>query len=283
MLNFDPEWRFQPPRSLSSPAVDAFESLINRLTDAGRPLGALEHFKRYFAAAAGTAYISSSSASWARSDLALLMESAASNAPLFIEAFYEACRSLEAQQPGPALPLAVINRVLSENDTGFQIDPPDLKATFSIQHVAFDIPAPSLEAQAQSLIQQSLGQIQQAVSERRSRQAVQESLWLLETVTTVFRGEAVAQSTIQGKYFNKIVEELKRDRTDPTLPQVINWILALHGYLSSPTGGGIRHGADINANLRLSDNDALLYCNLTRSYIAFLLGEYERIKASPRL
>lgn len=277
MLNYDPEWRFQSPREMPVEAVRAIESLISRLTDPGHPQATLEHFKRYFASAAGTTYSSSSSASWARSDLEVLMSSAAANAPLFIEAFYDACLGLEAERPQPHLPLAVINRTLTEHEAGFVIEPPDLRATGAIEHVAATIAAPSLDADAQSLVQKSLGQIQLAVAEGRPRQAVQESLWLLETVVTAFRGEAVAQTTIQGKYFNKIAEELRRDRSDPTLPQVINWILALHGYLSSPQGGGVRHGTDIKAPVRLTDNDALLFCNLTRSYIAFLIGEHERM------
>jgi hypothetical protein len=30
------------------------------------------------------------------------------------------------------------------------------------------------------------------------------------------------------------------------LNQVLGWMTALHGYLSSPTGGGVRHGLDLN-------------------------------------
>ena len=202
------------------------------------------------------------------------MTSAAANAPLFIEAFYKACHGLNA---GP--PLSIINQILANNNTGFQINLPNLEFTGEVQHVAASISTPSLEADAQSIVQQSLGQIQKAVAEGRSRQAVQESLWLLETVATAFRGEAIAESQIEGKYFNKIAQELRRDGSAPNLKQVIDWMFAFHGYLSSPQGGGVRHGADIRNPLRMSDNDALLYCNLTRSYIAYLIGEHQRITA----
>ncbi|MCY1549928.1 hypothetical protein D9M68_861340 [compost metagenome] len=51
----------------------------------------------------------------------------------------------------------------------------------------------------------------------------------------------------------------------------------LYGYLSSPSGGGIRHGAMLNANLELNEGEARLYCDLTRSYIAYLLHEHARL------
>ena len=49
----------------------------------------LEHFKRSFGARSN-----SSSESWAHTDLWAAMESAAQNAPLFIESFYDGCEEL---------------------------------------------------------------------------------------------------------------------------------------------------------------------------------------------
>jgi hypothetical protein len=49
----------------------------------------------------------------------------------------------------------------------------------------------------------------------------------------------------------------------------------LHGYLSSPTGGGVRHGATLTAEGELSSHEARLICNLIQSYLYFLLGEYD--------
>jgi hypothetical protein len=54
-------------------------------------------------------------------------------------------------------------------------------------------------------------------------------------------------------------------------------MMTLHGYLSSPTGGGVRHGVDLRDGLALHINEARLYCNLIRSYITFLIGEHERL------
>lgn len=128
------------------------------------------------------------------------------------------------------------------------------------------------------MIHTSLQQAERLLHEGRGRQAVQESLWLLETVSTAFQGLSVADATIQGKYFNKIAEELRRHSPGTVLNQVLGWIGALHGFLSSPTGGGVRHGADLRAGLDVRDEDARLYCNLIRSYIGFLLVEYDRIQ-----
>ena len=44
-------------------------------------------------------------------------------------------------------------------------------------------------------------------------------------------------------------------------------MMTLHGYLSSPTGGGIRHGVDLREGLALQLDEAQLYCNLIRSYL----------------
>lgn len=237
----------------------------------------LEHFKHHFAQAAGTTSSYSSSASWAESDLRSYMNEAAANAPLFIEAFYNACGALA--QKGLAVPdVARINRILAENDAGYQIDPPNLVSTGQeIGHV--DVPAPvtSLDEEAQELIQNSLSQSEQFLAEGKNRAAVQEILWLLETVSTSFQGLDTGAGTVQGKYFNKIVSDLSHQRRDTTLKHVLDWIMSLHGYLSSPTGGGIRHGADIRGRAEVQRHEARLFCNLIRSYVRFLIDEHERL------
>src|SRR5258706_13388680 len=99
------------------------------------------------------------------------MDEAATNAPLFIEAFYDACEHLRQQNPEMALPDIVrINRILSDAGAGYQIDPPNLFATRV--HVPITVPeqAPSLDAQAQALIEQALAASQHALSEGNGRQ-----------------------------------------------------------------------------------------------------------------
>jgi hypothetical protein len=63
------------------------------------------------------------------------------------------------------------------------------------------------------------------------------------------------------------------------MDRVLDWVTALHGYLSSPTGGGVRHGTNIKAASDLDANEARLFCNLIRSYIAFLLAEHDRLSS----
>jgi hypothetical protein len=186
------------------------------------------------------------SASWAESDLRIVMGQAGSNAPLFIEAFYNACEALRARNPQIGLPdIARINRVLADNSAGFLIQPPNLVTTS--QHVPIPVPerAASLSAQAQEIIQTSLQASERLLAAGQNRQAVQEILCFLETVTTAFRGISTDNGTVEGSYFNKIIGDLRAMGRGQSLEQIIGWIRTLHGYLSAPKGGGVRHGVDL--------------------------------------
>lgn len=279
MLKFNPAWRFASPGAAEMPVVSALSELIGRIAAQGERQAMLEHFKTHFANAGGFTSNWSSSASWAESDLDDYMRRAAENAPLFIEAFYDACTALQVRDPDIGLPdLGMVNRVLHDAGAGFQIAPPDLVATSAAPTIAVPEHAPSLDEQAELLIQQSLKQSEQLLAEGRPRQAVQEILWLLETVATAFQGLDLGSGTVQGKYFNKIAEELRRHNKGKTLDQMLGWVTTLHGYLSSPTGGGVRHGANLATGAAVEPNEAQLYCNLIRSYITFLLAEHARLR-----
>ncbi len=282
MLNFDGAWRFDSPGAIPDEVSNAFFELIGRIANPDNRKTILEHFKDYFASAAGTSSSYSSSTSWAESDLMGLMGHAAANAPLFIEAFYDGCQSLaNGQPPTPVPDLNRINRILAETHSGYQIQPPDL--IFTNAHTAIAVPDRplSMDAQAQEMIQRSLKDSEQFLAEGRSRAAVQEILWLLETVSTAFQGLSVGENTIQGNYFNKIVGDLRKHTRGTTLDQILSWAMNLHGYLSSPTGGGIRHGTDLRAGVAAQPDEARLYCNLIRSYITYLLTEHERLSRTP--
>lgn len=278
MLKFDPAWRFSSPGPAGPAVVGGLSGLIGRIAVQGDRQSVLEHFKGYFANCAGFTSNRSSSASWAESDLDDYMRRAAENAPLFIEAFYDACSAIQVRNPEVAIPdLGLVNRILHETGAGFQIAPPDLIAT-SAAPIIVPERAPSLDEQAELLIQQSLKLSEQLLAEGRPRQAVQEILWLLETVSTAFQGLDLGNGSVKGKYFNKIAEELRRHNKGKTLDQVLGWVTTLHGYLSSPTGGGMRHGTDLARGAAIEPNDAQLYCNLIRSYITFLLAEHTRLR-----
>ena len=73
----------------------------------------LEHFKEYFCRALGITHVHSSDESWAETDLRSYMGQA-ENAPLFIEAFYDACQAFKRRNRAHVAPDAnMINRVLA--------------------------------------------------------------------------------------------------------------------------------------------------------------------------
>jgi hypothetical protein len=280
MLNFPADWRFETPgEGLSAPVISKMTELIARISAQGDRWSIVEHFKSFFAIAAGAPYHRSSSPSWADSDLGDHMRAAASNAPLAIEAFYDACQALKQTHPEFGVPDAArINRVLAEFSVGYEIRPPDLVLLgASSSPVPVPVRLPSLDEQAQELIQRSLMESEQLLREGRNRQAVTEIFWLLETVTTAFRGLTTEHGTVQEKYFTTIARELRRQHRGQMLDQVLSWVSTLHGFLSSPSGGGVRHGTDIRNAVEIPAGDAQLYCNLGRSYIGYLVTEYERL------
>ena len=135
----------------------------------------------------------------------------------------------------------------------------------------------SLDTQAKAAIEEALEASERALSEGNGRQAVQEVLWLLETFSTAFRSEKILDDSIHGRHFNKIIDELRR-RGEGHQKQILQWMMKLHGYLSSPTGGGVRHGVALNEDLELGITEARLYCNLIRSYLTFVIAEHERLQ-----
>jgi hypothetical protein len=278
MLNFDGNWRFESPGALPPGAVEDFFNLIGRVVSQFETKKwAFEFFKQWFAGPANRQFRSSSSLRFAEGDLRDYMENAANNAPLFLEAFYDSCEALRQIHPTVAVPDArQINRVLFECEAGWEISPPDLIARNPQPPIPVPVHAPSFHQQARELLEQSLAESERLLSEGRDRLAVQEILWLLETVSTAFRGIDVGQGTVRGKFFNTIVSDLKRFEGGD-LKIVLEWTTALHGYLSSPTGGGVRHGADLAGDITIRPTEARLFCNLTRSYIAYLIAEHERL------
>lgn len=280
MLKFDPTWRLVSPGPIARGVISDFVALIKRVAgQRDNRKHIIEHYKRYFADAAGRPHYDSSSLSWAESDLSDYMKEAGENAAAFIEAFYDAGQALQRQDEDFVVPdVSMINHFLSINDAGWEVSLPNLIARKPQPSVAVDALPPSLDAQAHEIIQRSLKQSETYLTAGDNRQAVQEILWLLETVSTAFQGLPLGDTTIQGKYFNKIADELKHHRKGQVAEQAISWMKTLHGYLSSPTGGGVRHGAALSADAELSAHEARLFCNLIRSYLYFLLGEYEVVK-----
>ncbi len=289
MLKFDPSWRFEPPpngryknKAIPPEAIRDFDSLIRKVTTQGNRWYMLEHFKGAFSRSAGQTHFRSSSEGWAESDLSSAMSQAAENAPLFLEAFYDACEELR-QRDLFAPDVAMINSVCRKHEIGYELNPPVLllrESTSAITTTPVPVVErpPTIAEQALEIFQQSLERSERLLTEGRHREAVQESLWVLESLTTAFRGIELDGEAVGGKYFNDIVRDLKRVAKGSTLERVIEWVTSLHGFLSSPTGGGIRHGIDLNEGIPIGPSEARLFCNLIRSYIGYLLAEHERLK-----
>ena len=285
-LRFNGAWRFSPPedgryhnKSIPYDAVEEFIAMVAKVATQGNRQGVLEHFKDHFCVALGTTHFRSSSESWAETDLRSYMHSAADNAPLFTEAFFDACEDLRRHNADWFIPDATLmNPILIKHGIGYELRPPDLLLRErETPPVAVPERPPTLAERAVSVFQASLHRSEQLLSEGHPREAVQEILWLLETVTTAFRGIETESGTVEGKYFNQIVRDLRAKRPGTTLNRVLEWVTSVHGYLSSPTGGGVRHGLDLSQGVALGSNEARLFCNLIRSYLAFLLAEHERL------
>lgn len=264
-------WRYGSPGAMPPFAVNAFNSLVHAIAGQSESSWAIfELFKAKFSGG----YSRSSSESWAISDLHTAMMSAANNAPVFISAFWDGCTQVQASHPEVGLPDAdVVNQILYEHEVPFEVRPPALLARHPQAPIVVQAPEKSLGERAYALIHASLDQADRLLLEQRPRQAVQEILWLLETVSTAFRGQESGIGTVEGKYFNEIIRALRNNNRGSALAEALGWMTKMHGYLSSPGGGGVRHGTQLAADVSPTLKEAHLYCNLTRSYINYLLAE----------
>ena len=285
MLNFPGAWRFRPPSGyepIPAGVVEDIFDLIKRTAAQDQQYQeTLERFKSVFARAGNAVDNWSSSASWAETDLFSFMQDATANAPLFIEAFYDGWEA--SRNDGLAVPdTDVLNDVLANHGVPFRIEPPDLTPV-GADNAAVVIPVPerppTLAEQAVVVLQRSLERSEELLARGRDREAVQEILFLLESVATAFRGLDTEAGQIGGGYFNQIVRELRQAGARPALEQILNWLTTMHGYLSAPAGGGVRHGLDLNRGVEITHSEARLFCNLTRSYLNFFLAEHERLVA----
>jgi hypothetical protein len=282
-LKFNGQWRFNPPSDsvyvnerMPDAAVAECIDIIMRLTAQGDRQEILEHFKGYFCEACGVTHIWSSDAGWTDTDLRRQAALAADNAPSFIDAFYTACRDLVGDDPDLYAPdEAWINRLLSSHGIGYEVRPPRLVLREG-EAPLVDVPEPqaTFADQGVEMFQASLRRSEELLGEGRAREAVQESLWLLESAATAFEGMETAVGTVGGKYFNRIVKDLRMSNPDTTLERILEWLTSLHGYLSSPSGGGVRHGLNLGRGVPISNTEARLFCNLIRSYLSFLMSAH---------
>jgi hypothetical protein len=189
MLKFNPDWRFTSPGPITSGIIPDLLNLIRKIASQGDRKAVLQHFKSQFAIAAEVAHNYSSGAGWAEEDLKTLMYQAADNAALFLEAFYDGCESAGKISDDVGLPeIEHVNRILLKHETGYQIRPPHLISSNIAETITVEPTPPSLDEQAREQVQNSLKISEEFLASGKYRQAVQEILWLLETISTAFRG-----------------------------------------------------------------------------------------------
>lgn len=276
-MKLQPGWRFGAPGAIEVQAVHRFSEMVSLIASQGDRRAIFELYKKHFAGPAGRQYAYSSSESWAEGDLNDYMRGAAGNAPLFIEAFVDGSKALA--EGGFDVPDEMaINRILIDCSVGYRVHGEQLVAVDDSGHLPTPTVGPiSLNEEGKRLVLDSFSISSRLFEEGRHRQAVQELLWLLETVSTAFRGLGDGDQTIKGRYFNDIAKSLRQMQRGTFLEQTLNWMTTLHGYLSAPAGGGIRHGWDLNEGVEMTTNDAILVANLIRSYIMYLMAEHQRM------
>lgn len=258
-------------------AVSEFEGLIEKIAAQGNRWSLLEHFKGYFCGAIGAAHYRSSAESWAYTDLLAYITEAAKTPELFVAAFYDACEALRADGKYEIPAIGLMNEIIRENHVLLEIRPPHLVRLEIGGRVPHPAPPPSLAESASAIVRESLQRAEDLLGQNRPREAVQEMLWILESIATTFRGATLSTVTIQGRYFNNIAKEMMVASRGTTLARVVEWCTQLHGYLSSPTGGGVRHGLDLKSGTVTSPEEGRLFCNLILSYVTYLMAEHAKI------
>lgn len=280
MLKFNSAWRYDALATAYPVFVDeVMGEIIQSIVAECSNKRIYEIFKRRFAHASGSPAGESSDEGWAKTDLWDAMNrTAQKNVVLFIEALYDGLCDLRTAGVNAQLPpLHFVNKHLES--TGFAIKEPDLLIRIS-NHEPIPVPtrAPSFDVQANEVIQASLRKSEELLDVGNHRGAVQEVYWLLETITTAFKGVQMADGNISGKYFSKIIGEMRQLNRHKTLDQVSGWLVNIYGYLSAPGGGGVRHGADILNYDELTASEARLFCDLARSYISYFLHEHSLLQ-----
>jgi hypothetical protein len=285
-LNLPPSSRFalsgteDPlPDSLVS---EAYGLLLKIVGVIGDRQARLEHFKQFFYLAIGRAHHWSSSPDYAEFDLLESMREARNHPALFLEALYDSIEALRFLGERHLPDLSLLNALLRRHDVSHELNPPNLvRLDIGQNSVPLPVVPTSLSENAAVLLRKSIVRAEELLSEQRPREAVGEILWMLESFFTTFRGASLPTGQIQGKYFNEIARELRASASGPSLGRVLEWLAQLHGYLSSTTGGGVRHGLDLNSGTQISASEGRLFVNLVLSYFSFLLTEHQRVTSGP--
>jgi len=286
-LTFDISWELTPPQDSSSYVnskvpVDAIEQFYAILTRAANRTNDPEEvyylIRAEFSEAMGLPVYRSSSLYFAPSDAKAAMERAAENAPIFISAFYGVCKQIKKQFGSKAAPsIPVMNRLLEMHRLGYIIAPPNLVLREQVEVVP--VQSSTVLEQAQARFREAIERSRVLLEDDKGDEAVAQIWWLLESIMLSFSGCNMNGQEISGSYFNEVTKSLKRSAGDgEVMGAVARWLEALQSYLSGPSEAGIRHGSHLHRE-GLKKHEAELLCNLTRSYISYLLSEYELLTA----
>lgn len=281
-LTFDFAWVLSPPQdgnyintAIPRDAVDEFFTFAKLMAQRGDAEEIYYIFRAEFSEAMGNPRYRSSSLFFAPQDARDAMDSAASNAPVFIATFFKACSEIAEKFGAANVPdVATLNRLLEKHGIGYVIDPPTLRLREAVDVVP--VHPSNLLQQAHQRFRSAAERSEQLLSEGKDDEAVSHIWWLLESISTAFAELNVNGRKIQGDYFNEVMKSIQQADGSSTLGTVARWLTALQAYLSGPDQGGIRHGGQLHLE-GLLHHEAVLFFNLTRSYVSYLLAEYERL------
>jgi len=284
-LIFDFSWVLSPPpdgtyinSSIPKEAVDEFFTFAKLTAQRGDAEEVYYIFRAEFSEAVGMPRYRSSSLYFAPQDAKSAMENAANNAPVFVAAFYRACTEAAERFGATNAPdVATINRLLEKYRIGYIIDPPKLRLREIIDVVP--VRPTALLQQAHEKFRNAIERSEGLLRENKGEEAVNHIWWLLESVSTAFSGVIIGEHKIEGDYFNVVAKSIQGAAGGSMLGTVARWLTALQAYLSGPDQAGIRHGRHLHLE-GLYPHEAVLLCNLTRSYVAYLLAEYERLTSA---
>lgn len=166
-LQMTSELRFPMGAStpLSRVAVEEFLVLARKITSTISRKQIIETFKEYFCRASGEYYASSSSLSWAESDLDREAHNASSDAPGFIAAFCDACEYLGNMDI--AVPNhTIVNNILEKHNVPFRIIDNELCNTTEY------ITPPKPEESAESVVARALSDAKALIGNANASSAI---------------------------------------------------------------------------------------------------------------
>jgi hypothetical protein len=283
-MDFPTAWRWSAPRvaepyvsTIPDSVLDELIVLVTRLSSfSGQgEQAALETFKAQVCGALGRDYSTSSSKSWARSDLQTLSKELSRNPPLLIEAYFTAARSLK---DGKGQPLfadpSPINEILEKGTVGFAIRGDSIVLRGGVEPDTS--PVPTLIEQSNEELATAWREAEELLQQGKSRQAVAAIWWVVESILTVFEGRSIAGSPVKGTYFNEILKSLRRASPNTFFRLSLSLSAQLQDFLSDPKKAAVRHGGTFDM-ARLSPTEARLLIDFAKAFARFLCAEYESL------